>query len=108
MLAADANIRDDVGWGHLNAQTSGQLYLWDNIPPHRTSDASPPQGGNEVFCDGSVQWIDYEKMYCLYMWFGSGGVSRYCLFYQDPKDFADSHITPIDILNIRAYKKYLP
>lgn len=47
-LAADANVKDIVAWGHLNAQTSGQSF-WDNIPPHRTGDASFPQGGNQVF-----------------------------------------------------------
>jgi type II secretory pathway pseudopilin PulG len=99
-LAADANIRDDVAWGHLNNATGGGAPYWDNIPPHRTSDASFPQGGNQVFCDGSVQWIDFEKMYGLIRWIGVSG-ARTCYFYQDQIDF-DPRITQAVLKSIRA------
>lgn len=98
-LAADANIKDDSAWGHLSYQTTGQPY-WDNIPPHRTGDASFPQGGNQVFCDGSVQWIDFEKTYSLISYAGVGG-NRYFYFYQDPSDFDPSLRGYLPILQAR-------
>lgn len=99
-LAADANVWDGTAWGDLIAPTPPQPNYYSNIPPHRTSDASFPQGGNEVFCDGSVQWIPFEKMYRLTSWPGNSG-TRYCDFYQNPVDFGPT-ITPSMLRNLQA------
>lgn len=64
--------------------------------PHRTSDAQIPLGGNQVFCDGSVQWIDFEKMYYLTTW---DTFSRIYFFYQNPTDF---NINPLNFRFLKA------
>lgn len=86
VLAADAVVQDGSGWGHLNAQTSGQLYYWDNLPPHRAQ-GSIPAGGNELFVDGSVQWELYQTMYCFATYVGNNGIPRDWFWYQDATDF---------------------
>jgi prepilin-type N-terminal cleavage/methylation domain-containing protein len=88
-LAADAVIRVETGWG-------GQTALYDtlscdNLPAHRNGSAMP-KGGNEVFMDGSAQWIQISDMRELTTWRYDG--SRDCFFYQDRQDF------PSDLLKI--------
>jgi prepilin-type N-terminal cleavage/methylation domain-containing protein len=86
MLAADANLKVLGAWGKLDTSTPD---LYRNMPPHRKNSGAAPEGGNEVFCDGSAKWIKFEKMYYLHTWTsdvsGSGG--KQCYFYQDPTDF---------------------
>ncbi len=59
-----------------------ELYL--NLPPHRRAGAAFPSGGNEVFADGSAQWIKTEQMRFLTTWETS---TRKCYFYQSSQDF---------------------
>lgn len=68
-LAADANVQDGKGWGHLNAQTSKQQYLWDDLPPH-PGKGKVPAGGNEVFADGSARWIRFQDMFAFHTYKG--------------------------------------
>jgi len=81
-LAADTVIECENGWGQPT--TFGDVQAYSNLPQHHGSDSLFPQGGNEVFVDGSAQWIPVEEMYFLTTWDVS---SRLCYFYQDPKDF---------------------
>jgi len=77
MLAADVILQPGglgTGWG------GGGTGDFPDLPAHHTADSTIPQGGNEVFCDGSVQWIDLEKMYFLDSW---SGLNRPLFFYQD-------------------------
>jgi type II secretory pathway pseudopilin PulG len=79
-LAADAIIRaTGTPWGD---QGAGGL-AWTNLPQHHSADSFTPTGGNQVFVDGSAQWIPVQNMYFLHSW----SVARTCYFYQDPKDF---------------------
>ncbi len=83
-LAAEANVK--VGpvsgaWGQLDG-VNDECYA--NLPAHRRSGASIPAGGNEVFCDGSGQWIKIELMRDLTSW---NTATRQCYFYQDSQDF---------------------
>ena len=74
MLAADAIMQPlgfGTGWGSYGD--------FSNLPAHHTADSMIPQGGNEVFCDGSVQWIDLEKMYFFHSW----SLNLPLYFYQD-------------------------
>jgi len=80
MLAADAIVEPN-GTGGVWYDSSGNP-AWANLPAHHTADTMVPQGGNEVFCDGSVQWIDIHKMYFLHSW-SSDGSARFFFFYQD-------------------------
>jgi len=73
MLAADMVYSHDGG------------ATWDGggtapgLPAHRKSGSKVPAGGNEVFIDGSAQWIDGKKMRFIHSW----GVIRELYFYQD-------------------------
>jgi prepilin-type N-terminal cleavage/methylation domain-containing protein len=79
-LGADAILKNDGRWGtvDVDADPGGTL------PPHRKG-SKKPAGGNQVFCDGSVQWYKYEQMYYFTTWIPGG--SRVALFYQNSSDF---------------------
>lgn len=101
-LAADLNVQDGQGWGHLNNDTGKAGPYYSNIPPHPGS-GHIPDGGNEVFVDGSVQWIKYQSMYCFHTY--TGGSYRMFFWYQSTADFGNT-INALDLLNISA-KKYM-
>ena len=82
MLAADLVIH----W----QSTYGLGWVWSDpneIPPSGFSNLAAhkaksnlPAGGNEVFCDGSAQWISASKMYFIHSWSPS---QREIYFWQD-------------------------
>ncbi len=78
-LAADTVIKIDGRWG------GGRDTAYKDAPPHRRPGSPLPEGGNEVFIDGSARWFQFEKMWYLHTWNTDG--SRICYFYQDPSDF---------------------
>jgi type II secretory pathway pseudopilin PulG len=88
-LAADAVIECENGWGQPTMLYDVQAC--SNLPQHHGSDSLVPQGGNQVFVDGSARWIQLEKMRLLNTWRNDG--SRQCYFYQDPKDFPSALIS---------------
>jgi type II secretory pathway pseudopilin PulG len=101
-LAADANVQDGSGWGHLNSANSGGQLYWDNIPPHRSGSGALPAGGNEVFADGAAQWYKYQSMFTFHYY--QGMTKRYWFWYQDTRDFADlaPAITAADLKSLSA------
>jgi len=82
-LAADTTFNDGVGWGDVPTGSSVQIY--QSLPAHRKGSSLRPPGGNEVFCDGSAQWIKIDQMHMLTTWVPGG--SRDFYFYQDSQDF---------------------
>ncbi len=80
VLAADCVMKINGAWGKKDPTRT----LYDNMPPHKSGGALPA-GGNEVFCDGHVEWIKAQSMYYLTTWQTDG--TRICYFYQDPQDF---------------------
>lgn len=79
VMAADCVMKINGRWG---GEDTGRT-IYDNMPPHKNGAA--PAGGNELFCDGHVEWIRAQSMYFLTTWKNDG--SRICYFYQDSQDF---------------------
>ena len=82
-LAADTTFNDGAGWGNVPAGSSVQIY--QSLPAHRKGSSPRPPGGNEVFSDGSAQWIQVVQMHMLTSWVTDG--TRNFYFYQDSQDF---------------------
>jgi len=82
-LAADAVIKAGQ-WGAISTYHPGPPF--ENMPPHGDTRLEAPPGGNELFVDGSAQWIKYEQMYFLTTWKGALE-TRQAFFYQDISDF---------------------
>jgi prepilin-type N-terminal cleavage/methylation domain-containing protein len=80
VLAADTVMRTQFGWGQPDP---ARLDVYNNIPPHKGK-GSYPSGGNQLFCDGSGQWIKTERMRLFTSW---DIPNRKCYFYQDSIDF---------------------
>jgi prepilin-type N-terminal cleavage/methylation domain-containing protein len=80
MLAADLVINlatpPTYVWGDLSQPANSG---WTSLPAHKATGAHPA-GGNEVFADGSVSWIDARDMYCIYSTTSEGG--RFFYFWQ--------------------------
>jgi len=83
-LAADAIVKVDGVWGGVPIN-GYDVENYVNIPPHKSGGSQVPAGGNEVFCDGSAQWIKLAQMRFLTSWATDG--SRNCYSYQDSSDF---------------------
>ncbi|HTB83152.1 MAG TPA: hypothetical protein VK742_05810 [Candidatus Sulfotelmatobacter sp.] len=91
MLAADMVAQPDgINWSLSTDEPNG----WSDLPAHHTADSMLPTGGNEVFCDGSVQWINVHEMYSFHTFNDptSGGTMRTLYFYQDVSD--DAYLVP--------------
>jgi len=80
VMAADAVIKVNNAWGGKD----GVRPIYDNMPSHKGK-GGLPAGGNELFCDGHVEWIKAKAMFALTSWKPSS--ERKCYFYQDPQDF---------------------
>ena len=69
VLAAEANVKYADVWG---GDFQGKV-------PHPKKGSTAPDGGNQVYVDGSAQWIKFEKMYFITSW----GPDRAGVFYQE-------------------------
>jgi prepilin-type N-terminal cleavage/methylation domain-containing protein len=87
VLAADLNTKI-VGskWtGALAGQGSTYYVEYGNIAPHPAK-GGIPDGGNEVFADGSARWCKFSTM-CRFNNYGGALGSTDVWWYQDPTDF---------------------
>lgn len=75
VLAADAILKIDRRWG------GGRDTAFKGMPPHRRSASGPPEGGNQLFVDGSARWIRFDKMLFIHSWSADG--TRDAYFYQE-------------------------
>ncbi|MDR3456053.1 MAG: prepilin-type N-terminal cleavage/methylation domain-containing protein [Verrucomicrobiae bacterium] len=79
MLAGDLVLhRDTGGWSSVAGEDPPSGY--SNLPAHRSKSSGLPDGGNEVFIDGSGRWIKaLEMRYITYGW----DATKQFYFYQD-------------------------
>src|SRR5581483_8840748 len=67
VLAADSNAHFlPVGWGG-DGQSGAPTGTAPHVP-HPRSKSPAPEGGNQVFIDGSARWVKFENMYFLTSW----------------------------------------
>jgi prepilin-type N-terminal cleavage/methylation domain-containing protein len=74
-LAADAMMKIDGAWG------GGRDSSYKNMPQHSRGKGTPPEGGNQVFVDGSARWVRWKETLYLHSWAVDG--NRIAYFYQD-------------------------
>ena len=91
-IAADTVMKIDGVWG------GGRDTAYENMPPHRGAKGLP-EGGNQVYVDGSGSWARFEKMYYFHSW-NTGG-SRIAYWYQDPNDVDSRILTGLNSLKAR-------
>ncbi len=75
VLAADANMKVDRKWG------GGRDTAFKNMPPHQNKTSKLPEGGNELFMDGSARWIKFDRMLFIHSWSTDG--TRDAYFFQE-------------------------
>ena len=87
VLAADALIRG-TSWGSLNGILNyvNGVPCFQDIPPHRSTAAMVPAGGNEVMADGSANWCKYSTMTLFHEYSGDTSIRQF-FWYQSPNDF---------------------
>ena len=78
VLAADQVMKIDGAWG------SNPRGIFERVPPHSGGRSKVPIGGNQVYVDGSANWVQAKKMHFFHSWSLSG---RDAYFYQAPDDF---------------------
>jgi type II secretory pathway pseudopilin PulG len=88
-LAADANMTINGQWAgayvaNMKSTNPRAYNVYAAIPPHPKG--NKPDGGNEVFCDGSARWIKFQDMLHFETWGGAEGAT-FVYWYQDPADF---------------------
>lgn len=96
-LAADATMKLDSKWGSKD----GTIDPGGSMPPHRNAGVRP-SGGNQVCCDGSVQWHKFEQMYYFTTWKLDG--TRVAFFYQEPTDFDAALMNRLSVLKPALYQ----
>lgn len=74
-LAADAMMKIDGSWG------GGRDTSYKDMPQHSRKKGGPPEGGNQVFVDGSARWVPWRETLYLHSWAVDG--NRIAYFYQD-------------------------
>ncbi len=83
-LGADTNMKVGNQWAGTVSAGGSSAWEYGNIPPHPKGGI--PNGGNEVFADGSANWCQFGEMYRFNNWTSPiGSLDTY--WYQDPQDF---------------------
>jgi predicted type IV restriction endonuclease len=75
VLMTDSTIKIDGAWG------SGRATAYEGIPGHTNPGEFWPAGHNQVYVDGSADWVPLFNMYYIHTWNTSG--ARIAYFWQD-------------------------
>lgn len=70
-----------------------------NMLQHRSGSSMVPDGGNQVFADGSARWCRFQNMFYFTTWNADG--SRIALFEQETADL-DPRFTPVILNALKA------
>ena len=97
VLAADAVGKINGTWG---GQEAGREFVYADMPPHRGANKIP-QGGNELFADGSAHWCKFETMSFFTTW---NTADRCYFFYQDTTDFEPALINALPNLSANKWR----
>ncbi|HYG24424.1 MAG TPA: prepilin-type N-terminal cleavage/methylation domain-containing protein [Verrucomicrobiae bacterium] len=97
-LAADSVMKVNGRWGGQDT-TAGRGFVYANIPPHRKR-GMVPDGGNQVFTDGSAQWRKFEEMHYFTTW----DETKAAFFAQDSSDFAPALQQRLGALRAVAFR----
>ena len=85
VLAADAMIKLNGVWPDESAITSDpRYYIYANSPPHKKGKS--PNGGNQVFADGSAAWRKFTSWYRFHTRGGAFGTTD-TYWSQETHDF---------------------
>jgi prepilin-type N-terminal cleavage/methylation domain-containing protein len=90
-MAGEANARftdqtQNNGWG-FDGQTTGDTPR----VPHPRPNHGFPDGGNELYTDGSARWIKFENMYFMTSW--NAGNRRLFAYQEDWGSFTPAQLT---------------
>jgi len=97
-LAADLVAKINGTWGGIDTDLpAGCQASCKYIPQHKAGNHPYPEGGNEVFVDGSAKFCQVQTMYQFTTW---GASSRQFWFYQSLADIT----TPSVLLHINTLK----
>jgi prepilin-type N-terminal cleavage/methylation domain-containing protein len=99
VLAADCVMKIDGAWG------SNPRGIFEGVPPHSGGRSKVPVGGNQVYIDGSAEWVQAQKMHFFHSW-SLGGRDAY--FYQKPIDFTGSWATAFSSAAGQANIRFRP
>lgn len=96
-LAADMTMKINGTWG--GQEPAPRAFVYANMPQHRSGSSMVPNGGNQVFADGSARWCQFKNMYFFTSWSTTG--NRIALFEQETADL-DVRFTPAVLNGLRA------
>ena len=62
VLAADTTAKIDEEWG------GGRSTAYGDMPSHKLGNTLYPEGSNQVYVDGSVEWVEFLDMSFVHCW----------------------------------------